>query len=246
MSQLKESDIILQQIMNKAKGQKATAARSEAKKTKSRKNWTNALNLAFTLATAGSGSVLGGIVKGASKIGKLGQVLDKAKNLQKLVKVLDAGKKASRLGVYGTKLGNKFINRALSDVLVKDTDTMRKEDKLSGYGSDVLNVVSGYGKSFLPGATNPYTGVAFGEVKDNNLPTIASSVSPNTLPINQPVNLTLGQQSALNQQNNLLAGTSLSSTPYQRENIIGNIISQRPTGYSSGTPYFNLIDDNLE
>ena len=37
MSQLKESDIILQQIMNKAKGQKATAARSEAKKTKSRK-----------------------------------------------------------------------------------------------------------------------------------------------------------------------------------------------------------------
>ena len=242
---LSQSDIILQQYMNKQSAQNKTADRKEASKTKAKKGWSTALNLAFMAATMGGGSVLGGIVKGASKIGKLGKVLDKAKNLQKLVKFLDAGKKTSRLGHFGTKLGNKFINRTLADILVKDTDTMKKEDKLAGYGADALSVGTGYANSWLPDSINPGTGKAWGveNLGADNLPGIGDSA--NVLPADQLMpNLSLGQQSALNQQQNMVG--NFSSIPYQSQNIIGNTITQQPTGYSNGNSYFNLIDDSID
>ena len=243
-------DIMLQQLQNRIARQEKVKTDREAARTKNRKGIQNAISLALTVATMGGSSLLSLGMKGLSKFDKLKKIIDASKSLQKAAKVLDVGSKTSRLGTYGAQFANKAINRLVTDLLVKDTETMKREDKLSGYGQDLAGSVAGYGKSFVGDALNPVSGLPFDEPKaipiDNDNIPLPAGTEDGILPLssNTPTGPTFSQQSTINQQASPFPSMAgFSAQPHQTQNILGNVLSQDPSGYKGGEAYYNIIDD---
>lgn len=243
-------DIILQQLQNRIARQAKVKADREAAKTKNRKGIQSGLSLALSLATMGGSSLLSAGMKGLSKFDKLKKIIDASKGLQKAAKVLDVGSKTSRLGTYGAQFANKAINRLIADLLVEDTETMRGEDKLSGYGQDLAGSVAGYGKSFVKGAMNPVSSLPFDEpgaipIDGIGGESIIDQGSISSIEPNLATGPTFSQQSSLNQQGNPFTNMEgFSTQAHQSKNILGNILSQYPSGYKPDRQaYYNIIDD---
>tara|TARA_R100000808_G_C2153853_1_gene164450 strand:- start:6010 stop:6777 length:768 start_codon:yes stop_codon:yes gene_type:complete len=249
-------EILLTQIQNRVNRRDKVKADREASSTKRKKRLQDIINLGLTLATAGGTSALSLGLKGLSKFDKLKKVIDASKGLQKAVKFLDVGSKTTRLGTHAAKFGNKALNRLISDIIVKDTETMRDEDKLAGYGTDLATTVASYGKSFVEGAVNPVSGLPYDEpgaipIEESAGESIidqggVSSIEPNVAS-NVPSGPTFSQQSALNQLSNPFPNMlGYSTDPHQTQSILGSIISQDPSGYKGGEAYYNIIDDIME
>jgi len=244
-------EIMLQQLQNRMARKEKVKTDKEAAKTKNRKGIQDGLSLALSLATMGGSSLLSMGMKGLSKFDKLKKVIDASKGLQKAAKFLDVGSKTTRLGTYGSKFANKALNRLVADLLVKDTETMKGEDKLSGYGKDLAASVAGYGKSFVGDAVNPVSGLPFDEpgaipIDNDNIP-LPEGTEDGILPLssNTPTGPTFSQQSTINQQASPFPNMEgFSTQPHQTKNIFGNVLSQDPSGYKpGGQAYYNIIDD---
>ena len=226
-------------------------------------------NLALLGLTIGTGGA--GLPALLSKIPAFAKVIQAVPSLGKLMTVLDATKKTSRLGVFGTNMLNNVIHRSIADAIVPDvySDKETSQAKLKAYGTDIAGQAAAYGKSWLPGPggaapVNPYTQLPWGQETlhtrglsgmtesilsgsdKSNIGDIISKLHegkefPNMGNVAQTavgaVKPTVDPRDIVS-----MLGKDYATTPEVTKGLFGNPITQKPSGYSGGNPYYELMN----
>ena len=253
----------LKQGINVDKIQRSNALRRLKQKQAGRDMFSNLALLALTVGTGGAG-----LPTLLSKIPAIGKAIQSVPALGKLMTVLDATKKTSRLGVFGTKMLNKVIHRGIADAIAPDVyqDAESGKSKLNKFMQDILVEGAGYSKSWLPDAENPYTQLPWGQSAGSNMdiaqtvvdqggPALeetakgtskllkASQESPEIIEdLLKNIDLGAGESVEDPRERISMFGGDYATTPGVTKGLFGNPITQKPSGYSRGNPYYELMN----
>lgn len=201
----------------------------------------------LTIGTGGAG-----LPALLSKIPGVANVMKAGGTLSKVAKFLDATQKTTRAGVYGTNILNKLIHRGIGDLIIPDT-VKDYDKKAQGYLGDIGTETSSWAKSFLPEATHPWQSEKWEDVipgdSSSPIPT-GSPVPPGTTDVNgdgiiNVLDIMAGRQQNVPtpdpRQTIDVSGGTFATTPNINQGLLGNI-TQKPSGYTGGNPYYNLIN----
>jgi hypothetical protein len=166
-------------------------------------------------------------------------MLSKATNLAKVPKLAKMFSVISKVtgtkeGLALSKLVNKISSRAIGDLFIKDVKFSNEEsaiqarkDKAKGYQNDVMDSLLFYAQlqtKELEGVSG--LGSQTPEVEGPPPPPKAKNIT----------NVAAGKKSGVNIQN--ILGQNVSTTPTQQKNILGNLLTQKPSVYKGGVPYY--------
>lgn len=201
------------------------------------------LSTLFTtgLTVASGGAGLPALLQ---KIPAVAKAAEAGGTLGKIFKFLDATKKTTRASVYGTNILNKMIHRGIGDLLIPDT-IKDYEKKAKGYLGDVGTETAAWAKSFLPNATHPWQSEKWEDVISgvSNPDNITIPYAPGQGP-NQPSSYSgpLASDPRAKIPIPSQGGQMFATTPNTRGGLFGSTITQKPSGYTGGNPYYNLVN----
>tara|TARA_R100000808_G_scaffold3720_1_gene12844 strand:+ start:6999 stop:7760 length:762 start_codon:yes stop_codon:yes gene_type:complete len=237
-------------LRDKNKKEREAESKAAAQRIKNLVETAVATGLTFATGGAGLPALL-------SKIPALGKVIKGSKTLTSIAKFLNAAQKTSRAGVYGTNILNNLIHRGVADLIIPDVDRgSNVEQKVQGYLADVAAGTTAYAGSFMPDAAHPWTGEKWSEVVTGGGSGASSKPLSQAFQGIKDVNndgtvdildvIASQQSSQANvptpdpRQTINVSGGTFATTPNTRQGLFGSQITQKPSGYKDGNPYYTL------